>query len=184
MIRQIRLLTGLLMVVMLVMSRPVSASGTPAPEWDVSEWINGQGVSVAELQGKVVVVEFFQLWCPGCNNFSIPLMKQWQEHYAEQISSGDLVLVSIHTVFEGHDYQNPQKLRQFLKRKGITHLIGVDRHHQGEEIPETMKRFGTRGTPEMAFIDRSGNIRFQRFGGFEPVKAEELIDTMLGEDAG
>ncbi len=33
-----------------------------APEWKVSEWINSPALSVADLKGKVVVVDFFQLW--------------------------------------------------------------------------------------------------------------------------
>lgn len=152
-----------------------------APEWNVSEWINGPGTTLAQLRGKVVIVEFFQLWCPGCNKFSIPLMKQWQQKYADEIRRGEMVMLSIHTVFEGHDYQNPKRLKAFVKEKGIHHLVGVDRHLDGERLPETMKAYQTRGTPEMAIIDRLGNIRFQKFGGFDPARVEVLIQGLLNE---
>jgi hypothetical protein len=33
-----------------------------APEWNVSEWINSGVLSLSDLKGKVVVVDFFQLW--------------------------------------------------------------------------------------------------------------------------
>ncbi|MES0371709.1 MAG: TlpA family protein disulfide reductase [Mariprofundaceae bacterium] len=152
-----------------------------APEWDVSEWINGPGTTLAQLHGKVVIVEFFQLWCPGCNKFSIPLMKQWQQKFAGEIRRGEMVMLSIHTVFEGHDYQNPKRLKAFVKEKGIHHLVGIDRQMKGEHLPETMKAYRTRGTPEMAIIDRQGNIRFQKFGGFDPARVEVLIQNLLNE---
>jgi len=44
-----------------------------------------------------------------------------------------------------------------------------------------MRRFATRGTPQTAIIDKQGCIRFQRFGGFEPAKAEALIRELLEE---
>jgi hypothetical protein len=47
-----------------------------------------------------------------------------------------------------------------------------------------MIRYNTRGTPEMAIIDKQGNIRFQHFGGFNPAPVEKLIDALLLEPAG
>ncbi len=153
----------------------------PAPEWIISEWLNGEAASLRDLRGKVVVVDFFQLWCPGCNSFSIPLLKRWERVFAAPIAAGKLQIVSIHTVFEGHDHQNPAKLRNFLKRKQIRHLVGIDRHAQGAHVPQTMRLFGTRGTPEMAFIDHTGTIRFQEFGGFNVERAEALLRALLKE---
>ena len=155
----------------------------PAPEWIISEWINGAGKSIGDLRGKVVIVDFFQLWCPGCNAFSIPLLKQWEHTFANAIAAGKLEIVSIHTVFEGHDYQNPDKLKNFLKRKKIHHLVGIDRHAPGARVPRTMRLFGTMGTPEMAFIDHKGVIRFQEFGGFNVERAERLLRMLLAKAA-
>ena len=153
----------------------------PAPEWIISEWLNGKATNLRDLRGKVVIVDFFQLWCPGCNSFSIPLLKHWEQVFAGPIAEGRLQIVSIHTVFEGHDYQNPTKLRNFLKRKKIHHLVGIDRHKPGEHVPQTMHLFGTLGTPEMAFIDHTGTIRFQEFGGFNVERAEALLRLLLKE---
>ena len=38
------------------------AQNKKAPEWITSEWINGTGVTLGELNGQVVIIEFFQLW--------------------------------------------------------------------------------------------------------------------------
>jgi thiol-disulfide isomerase/thioredoxin len=172
--------TVILTLLLICFSTLLQANGRKAQEWDIAEWINGPGVTLSELAGKVVVVEFFQLWCPGCKSFSLPLMRQWEEVFANEIASDRLVMLSIHTVFEGHDYQNNKRLRKFLKERGIQRLVGVDRH-SGSEIPETMKLYRTRGTPEMAIIDKRGIIRFQHFGGFDPEPVQRFIHQLLDE---
>ncbi|WXU00347.1 MAG: Thiol-disulfide oxidoreductase ResA [Catillopecten margaritatus gill symbiont] len=153
--------------------------GQKAPDFDVATWINGDGVSIEDLRGKVVIVDFFQLWCPGCNTFTIPLMHKWEKKYQQQIKEGKLEILSIHTVFEGHSIQTLTALKAFLKIRGIDHLVGNDRLIKGERLPETMKKYNTRGTPEVAIIDKNGIIRFQRFGGFNVVSAENLIERLL-----
>lgn len=176
------LIAGLGLALLIAPMRAVTAATPkPAPEWDISEWLNISSLSLGALKGKVVVIDFFQLWCPGCNKFSGPLMQRWQKVFAEEIDGGKLQLVGIHTVFEGHAYQAPKQLRSYVKEKGITYPIGIDRHEAGGRLPETMKRYGTRGTPEMAIIDKQGRIRFQQFGFFEPKDGEALIRKLLEE---
>lgn len=152
-----------------------------APEWKISQWMNSKGFKLSDLKGQVVVIDFFQLWCPGCNSFSIPLMSKWEHKYADQAKAGKMQFVSIHTVFEGHDYQNPRRLKKYLKEKNIEHPVGVDQLEKGHYVPITMRRFRTKGTPEMAIIDKQGRIRFQRFGSFNVAAAEQLIESLLAE---
>ena len=130
-------------------------------------------------QGKVILIDFFQLWCPGCNKFSGPLMTYWQQRFAEDIEAGRLVMVKIHTVFEGHSYQTVQRFKTYIGEKNITMPVGVDRHVDGSRIPVTMERYRTSGTPEMVFIDTDGMIAFQKFGYFEPAPAEQMVVEML-----
>ncbi|MEK6765697.1 MAG: 1,6-anhydro-N-acetylmuramyl-L-alanine amidase [Planctomycetota bacterium] len=44
-----------------------------------------------------------------------------------------------------------------------------------------MIRYNTRGTPEIAIIDKNGEIRFQHFGSFKPEVVEKLVNTLLNE---
>ena len=151
----------------------------PAPAWDIDEWINSDPGTVSSNLNSVIVIDFFQLWCPACNAFTGPLMQQWQNRFSDEIASGDLLLVKIHTVFEGHSYQTVKRLKGYLQEKHITLPVGVDRH-ENDYLPETKKRYQTRGTPEIVMIDRQGMIRFQRFGWFDPVLAEKYLETLLG----
>ncbi len=153
-----------------------------APDWTIEEWVVGPPTSLEKLRGKVIVIDFFQLWCPGCNSFSIPLMEHWEKKYAKQKAAGKIAFVSIHTVFEGHSYQNNKKLREFVKKKNMHHPVGVDARKEGARIPITMDRYNTYGTPEMAVIDKNGYIRFQKFGGFKPHPVEKLIEALIAED--
>lgn len=142
----------------------LAAAGRPAPEWDLSGWLNGDGGSVAGNKGKVIIIDFFQLWCPGCNKFSGPLMKHWQQVFADDIKSGHLQMVKIHTVFEGHKYQNNDRLKAYIKEKEITSPVGLDRHKDGSHLPETMLAYNTRGTPETAVIDKAGSSGSRSLG--------------------
>jgi len=180
--KRFALIALILLLSLCISSLTFAATSSQAPEWVISEWINGSGTSLHDLRGKVVVVEFFQLWCPGCNKFSIPLMLEWERTFHDDIEAGNLKIMSIHTVFEGHDYQTPERLRNFVKDKGIHHLVGIDHHQQGEHLPETMKRYNTMGTPEVAIIDKQGIIRMQQFGGFDTDRAAQLIRQLLAAD--
>ena len=169
----------LIILLLSISLNTIAAVGQKAPDFDVSKWINGEETSINDLNGKVVIIDFFQLWCPGCNTFSIPLMHEWEEKYQQQIKSGKLKIMSIHTVFEGHNIQTLTALKIFLKVRGITHLVGNDRLLPGQTTPETMKRYQTRGTPEVAIIDKNGIIRMQEVGFFDVDSAEQLINRLL-----
>ena len=111
-------------------------------------------------------------------------MKHWQQMFANDIKSGHLQMVKIHTVFEGHDYQSPERLREFVEIWGIEHPVGIDSYaSDGDEVPLTMRRYSTGGTPHVVIVDRSGRLRFRHLGRFDEQAAEALIDRLLGEAA-
>ncbi len=155
------------------------SASRPAPMWEITDWLNGDGGNVDTLKGKVVIIDFFQLWCPGCNKFSGPLMQHWQEKFANAIEGGQLQMVKIHTVFEGHDYQNATKLKSYVAEKKITMPVGIDRHEAGQRVPITMRRYRTSGTPEMVIIGPDGMIVFQKFGGFDHAPVEAMFVDLL-----
>jgi thiol-disulfide isomerase/thioredoxin len=153
--------------------------GKKAPSLETEAWFNSTPLNLSDLKGKVVIIEFFQLWCPGCNNFSIPLMNRWRDETfgTEQ----DIKFISVHTVFEGHEYQTNERLEYFIKEKGMTHPVAVDRHTEGRLTPVTMTKYRTRGTPCIAIIDKQGVVRFKYFGGFKTGPVENFIRELLKE---
>ncbi len=151
----------------------------PAPEWKVSKWLNGDPGPLASWKGRIVLIDFFQLWCPGCQQFSVPLFNHWQDKYG---ANENVVIVSIHTVFEGHDVQTEDKLREFIADNGIEHPVGLDAYGSpSDDYPITMKRFDTEGTPHVVIIDRNGDLSFSHFGFFAYQPVEAFIDRLLKE---
>lgn len=151
-----------------------------APEWAVSEWINGDPGRLADHRDRVVLLHFFQLWCPGCNRFSIPLFHRWEEKYGAR---DDVLIVSIHSVFEGHSFQSANRLHGFVADKKIGHPVGIDDYaDNNDRTPITMRRYRTGGTPQVVIIDKQGEIRFSKLGGFDTAGAERLIDQLLREE--
>lgn len=153
--------------------------GSPAPEWDIATWINSEPLRLHDLRGQVVVIDFFQLWCPGCKSFSIPLTLEWEKEFADEIANDRMKIVSIHTVFEGHDHQTVERLRRFVDERGFGHPVGHDRHDIDDRLPNTMILYGTRGTPEMCFIDKNGTIAWQRIGLFDVDEKRALVRRLL-----
>lgn len=156
----------------------ISLASPKAPEPVISQWINQDPGTLMNMRGKVIVIDFFQMWCPGCNNFSVPLMFQLEEKYKQR---NDIVFLSIHTVFEGHSYQTPDDLKHYVEEKGITHPVGIDEYGHDSYVPITMKKYRTGGTPCITIIDKKGYIRLQKLGGFRPNIAVKLIDQLLEE---
>jgi thiol-disulfide isomerase/thioredoxin len=157
----------------------VLLSPTSAEEWEVSEWINADPGPLANYRGKVVFINFFQLWCPGSNSFSIPLFQKWEEEYDDR---DDVVFISIHSVFESHKLQTPEQLRQFVEARGIKHPVGVDKYAKpGDEVPVTMNRYETGGSPHVVIVDQEGRVRFSHFGRFEVEPVEAFIQRLFNE---
>ena len=150
-----------------------------APEWDVSQWLNGDPGKLSDHRGRVVLIQFFQLWCPGCSSFSVPLFGRWEERYGNR---DDVLLVSIHSVFEGHAVQTPQRLQDYVRQRGLRHPVGIDAYSPRDPLtPLTMKHYEVNGSPSVVVIDKEGKIRFSHLGRFDPAVVESFIDRLLKE---
>jgi len=151
----------------------------PAPEWEVSEWINGNPGPLSRVRNRVVLILFFQLWCPVSNEFAIPVFQRWQQKYGDR---RDVYIVGIHSVFEGFEQQTPSRLRAYLQERGITFPVGIDSYDPREpRTPVTMRRFEAGGTPHLAIVDKNGDLRFSHFGRFDPGPVEAFIERLLRE---
>ena len=110
-------------------------SFSPAPDLQVAEWINNDGpVTLLGLRGKVVVLEAFQMLCPGCVAHSLP---QAQRIY-EMFSSDEVTVLGLHTVFEHHAAMTPVSLKAFAYEHKLRFPIGIDEPSAGG-MPKTMQ---------------------------------------------
>src|SRR5699024_4519996 len=104
-------------------------------DFDVARWFTSPPLELEKLRGKVLLVEFFQMLCPGCVNHSLP-----QARRVHQMIKGDqLVVLGIHSVFEHHAVTGPDALEVFLHEFGIRFPVAVDRPSETGVLPVTMK---------------------------------------------
>lgn len=135
-----------------------------APELITAEWFNTQApLTLAALEGRVVVVLAFQMLCPGCVAEAIPSARRLRRAFAPE----DVVVIGLHTVFEHHRAMTPVSLAAFLHEYRVEFPVAVDRPSTTGPVPETMALYGMRGTPTWLLIDRQGRLRRQYFGHAE-----------------
>lgn len=140
-----------------------------APPWQVDRWFNtSRPLSLDALRGKVIVLEAFQMLCPGCVSHGLPQATRVHATFpADQVA-----VVGLHTVFEHHAAMTPVALDAFLHEYRIAFPVGVDRPGTHGPIPQTMEAYAMRGTPTLVLIDAQGRIRHQHFG--------QVSDLVLG----
>lgn len=150
----------------------------PAPEWVVQQWLNtDKPLTLAELRGKVVVLEAFQMLCPGCVSHGLPQAQRVHQTF----SSSEVVVVGLHTVFEHHEAMTPTALRAFLHEYRIPFPVGVDMPDGRNGVPQTMRAYDMRGTPTLILIDARGNLRQQHFGSISDLTLGAQIAELVLE---
>ena len=150
-----------------------------APELIVETWLNtAKAFSLQALRGQVVLIEAFQMLCPGCVSHALP---QAQE-VARTFASEDLVVLGLHTVFEHHNAQGgAEVLKAFLHEYRLTFPVGIDTPSQEGATPKTMAAYQMQGTPTTILIDRNGRLRMKAFGRVRDLVLGAQIAALLGE---
>jgi hypothetical protein len=84
--------------------------GKPAPELQVAKWVQGEPANFSTLAGRVVLVEVFQVNCPGCFVHALPEVVRLHQNYHEQ----GLTVVGLATAFEDFDKNTLANLERLV----------------------------------------------------------------------
>ncbi|MEJ5240130.1 MAG: TlpA disulfide reductase family protein [Anaerolineales bacterium] len=128
---------------------------------------NGQSqISLGELRGKVVLINFWASWCKPCEQEAAELQQAW-EYYQP---TGEVV-------FLGVDYVDTEPdARIYLKKFNITYPNGPD---LGTRLAQ---RFRIKGVPETYIIDRQGVVQYVKVGPFQSLEEIKMvIDRILAQ---
>ena len=152
-----------------------------APDLQVSAWLNTpEPVTLAGLSGKVVLLEVFQMLCPGCVEFSLPQAGRVRAMFAPE----DVAVIGLHSVFEHHEAQGSEAaLSAFLHEYRIGFPVGIDRQSETGGLPLTMAAYNLQGTPTTLLIDRQGRLRAHHFGHVPDLRLGAEIQALIGETA-
>lgn len=145
-----------------------------APALDVAGWVNGEPTSLADLRGRVVMLETFQMLCPGCVRYGLPLAQQVRRTFPLE----DVAVIGLHTVFEHHAVMGRDALAVFVSEYGWEFPVAIDRHDD-EPVPVTMRRYGLQGTPSTVLIDRDGHVRLSAFGAVDGLAFGAALGRLL-----
>ncbi len=140
----------------------------PAPDFQLSLFEGYAGnagknpVSLSDLKGKIVVVNFWASWCVPCAQEAADLQATYQKYKDKNV------------VFLGVDWTDIEgDALNYLKRFGINYANG----------PDLQTRIGPRyhitGVPETYVIDRDGNVQFTKISPTTVAELSGVIDRLL-----
>lgn len=84
--------------------------GTQAPNVKISEWVQGIPTNIDKLRGKVIVLEVFQVNCPGCFLYGLPQSISLYERF----KNSDVKVIGLATAFEDYDKNTLDNLKSLL----------------------------------------------------------------------
>ena len=143
--------------------RKIITDEKQAPEFTLKN-TRGRTVSLKQLRGKVVFLDFFTTWCPPCKREFPYLQKLYQEYNKKGL---EIVGINIE--------KNPTNLKNFLKEHKITFTVLLGGN---SEVPKLYK---VRGIPASFIIDKKGIIRYEHVGfgpGLEKILEEEIANLL------
>jgi peroxiredoxin len=130
----------------LVVSSLVSASSAVAPTFTLPSRA-GDNVSLEQLKGKVVMLNFWASWCGPCRT-EMPLLEQMHKRY----SSLGFTMVGVNVE------ANTADAERWLKDTPVSFPVLFDRESK------VSKLYDVSAMPSTVFIDRKGNVRYLHKG--------------------
>lgn len=135
--------------------------GQPAPDFSLTLY-DGKSLSLADLRGKTVVLNFWASWCDPCREEAPALERVWKRYQERGV------------LFVGVDIWDSESDGQaFIKRFGLTYFNGPD------PSGNIGKRYGVTGVPETFVIDKDGKVARKFIGAVTERQLAASIEDVL-----
>lgn len=142
--------------------------GAAAPEFTgIEKWLNSEPLTMQQLKGKVVLVDFWTYTCINCVN-TLPYVKAWHQKYQTQ----GLAVVGVHTPEFPHE-RSTDNVRTAIKRFDIRYPVAQDNRYA------TWEAYGNRYWPALYLFDRNGKLVYTHFGEGAYGETEAKIQQLL-----
>ena len=132
-----------------------------APDFTITGF-DGRTVTLSELRGQVVIVNFWASWCPPCREEAAYLEETWRKYEGKGV------------VFIGVDWVDTEKeALAYIDEFDITYPNGPD---LGTRISQAYR---IKGVPETYIIDQNGQLVGTKIGPTTQAELQSLIDPLL-----
>ena len=121
-------------------AEPADRASEPAPPFDL-ERVDGGRTRLADLEGKLVVLDFWATWCPPCV-MEVPELNAF--HAEHQGSGVELLAIAI-------DGEDRGLLETWLEEHGVAYPVAI-----GDE--ELARQYGAEAFPFHVLISRDGRV--------------------------
>lgn len=172
--------------------RLASLVGMKAAPMEIETWVNGDPLTESDLKGKVVILDFWAVWCGPCIA-TFPHLREWHEKYSDK----GLEIVGLTRYYNyqwdededramraGEDEevtpeQEQEMLVKFAEQHELKHRFAIQ---DGSELSEY---YAVSGIPHVVVIDREGTIRMIKIGSGEANAnaISELLEQLFSEGA-
>jgi thiol-disulfide isomerase/thioredoxin len=152
-----------LTLIALALSAPAGAADVGDQAKLKAPLLDGKSVTMEQLKGKVVMVNFWATWCPTCK----AEMPQWQKFYDAHKAQGfELIAVSID--------EDENELKKQAKERGFTFPMAW------RFDDKTDDNFGdVIGTPTLYIVDKNGKIAWTKRGRVTPEQLAAVVEPLL-----
>jgi cytochrome c biogenesis protein CcdA/thiol-disulfide isomerase/thioredoxin len=141
-----------------------------APEFvGISKWLNSDPLTIEQLRGKVVLIDFWTYTCINCIR-TLPFVTGWYDKYKDQ----GLVVIGVHTP-EFEFEKNTQNVVNAIKQYKINYPVAQDNDYK------TWNAYNNQYWPTEYLIDANGKIRRTHSGEGEYDQTELAIKQLLQE---
>lgn len=149
---------------------PAAGAPATAPEFTgIKQWLNSEPLTMAQLRGKVVLVDFWTYDCINCIN-TLPHVVRWHDKYKDK----GLVVVGVHTPEYAFE-RKTDNVRAALKRFDIRYPVAQDNGY------ETWNAYGNRYWPAFYLVNKKGQVVYTHFGEGRYEQTEAKIQQLLAE---
>jgi thiol-disulfide isomerase/thioredoxin len=146
----------------------------PAPDIAGDYCVNGKVEKLSDLRGKVVLVDFWAVWCGPCVA-TFPHLRDWSKEHGKD----GLVILGVTTYYEQFSFDKDKGKLDFLKDKKLSQADERDmvrafgEHHKlthplllttKDNWTKASQDYAVKGIPTAVLIDRKGVVRMIRVG--------------------
>lgn len=151
-----------------------TAINQPAHDFTLKD-VDGNTVSLSDLRGKVVILDFWATWCGPCKA-SFPSMQLAVDKYKDDPNVRFLFL---HT-WERGAADPTKEAKDYIVDNGYTFEVLMDLRDPETNNSAVASAYGVRGIPTKVVIDPNGRIRFNTSGfSADSERAVRELSTMI-----